>query len=94
MEACACIMKYTANKRSEEECIKCSLQAKFDEIQDSVDIDEDDRLENLKKYLDDLERKEQEESTFMLLAWYNIEGERPTKFFLPDDQKGERKDPA
>ena len=40
-----------------------------------------DRLENIKKCLDDLERKEREESALKLLAKYNIEGERPTKFF-------------
>ena len=79
------MMKYTENKRKEEESIKHNLQAKIDEIQDLVDIDDGDRLENLKKCLDDLERKEQEESALKLLAKYNIEGERPTKFFLPDD---------
>ena len=81
MEARAYTMKYTANKRREEESIKHSLQAKIDEIQDSVDIEDGERLENLKKCLDDLERKEQEESALKLLAKYNIKGERPTKFF-------------
>ena len=50
MEARAYTMKYTANKRKEEESIKRSLQAKIDKIQDSLDIDDGDRLENLKKH--------------------------------------------
>ena len=75
MEARAYTIKYTANKRREEESIKCSLQAKINEIQDSVDIDDGEILEKLQKCLDDLERKEQEESALKLLAKYNIEGE-------------------
>ena len=58
LEARAYTMKYTAKKRREEECIERSLQAKIDEIQDSVGIYDVDRLENLKKCLDDLERRE------------------------------------
>ena len=45
------------------------------------------RLENLKRCLDDMERKEQEESVLKLLAKYNIEGERPTKFFCQMTKK-------
>ena len=87
MEARAYTMKYTANKRKEEKSIKRSLQAKIDEIQDSVDIDDGDKLKHFRKYLDDLKIREQEDSALKLLAKYNIEGERPTKFFCQMTKK-------
>ena len=49
MKARAFTMKYTANKQREKESIKCSLQAKIYEIQDSVGVDDVERLGNLKK---------------------------------------------
>ena len=55
LEARVFTMKYSANKRREEESIKRSLQAKIYMIQDSVGINDAERLGNLKKCLEDLE---------------------------------------
>ena len=80
-EAQAYTMKYTANKRREANFTKNSLQLKIDEIQNSIDEDDRERLKNRKDCLDDLERKEQEDAALKLLAKYIIEGEGPTKLF-------------
>ena len=47
-----------------------------------MDQDNADRLTDLKKYLDDLEKKEEENAALRMMAKYNLEGERPTKFFF------------
>ena len=59
MEARAYTMKFCVNKRKEETRTK-----KMEEIQDSINQDDGNRLANLNKCLYDIQSKEEEKSAF------------------------------
>ena len=82
MEARAVALKFCAKRRREENNIKDTFKHKIDEIKDSLDEDDAEKLSDLKKCLDNLNRKKEERAALKTNAKYNLEGEKPTKFFF------------
>ena len=74
-------MKYKALKKREKELLLNGLKVKIYKIQDlnaEVDIE---KLEALKKVMQDVIDSDDMESAMQMLAKYNLEGEKPTWFF-------------
>ena len=74
-------------KLREDKKIKDNLKHKIYEIQDSLDEDDAEKLLDLKKCLNNLERKEEEWAALETMARYNLEREKPTKFFCKLNKK-------
>ena len=74
MEARAFPLNFLARMKKEESKLKDILKYKIEKIQDSVKNDNAERLRDLKKCLDDLERKEEEASALITMVKYNLEG--------------------
>ena len=53
----------------------------MDEIQDSNKSKDVAKLQLLNKVIQDVEDSDDMEKATQMLAWYNLEGERPTRFF-------------
>ena len=73
MEARAFALKFTARKRKEENLMKDILKHKIEKIQDTVDQDDAEKQKDLKRCLDDLEKREEEASALKTMAKYNLE---------------------
>ena len=74
MEARAFALKFTERKRKEDNLMKDILKHKIEKIQDTVDQDDVEKLKDLKRCLDDLEKREEEASALKTMAKYNMEG--------------------
>ena len=82
MEARSFVMKYEAAKNRKSNCRKLEIEDEIDRIQNSQ-VDKDTvRVETLKNELQKLEDTREEENARRYFAKNNLEGERPTKFFL------------
>ena len=72
IEARAFALKFTARKRKEENLMKDILKHKTEKIQDTVDQDDVEKLKDLKRCLDDLEKREEKASALKTMAKYNL----------------------
>ena len=87
MEVKSYSMKYKAFGARERDIMIRNIRQQIDEVQDSkaeVDIQ---RLQLLTKVVQDLEDSDGLESATQMLAKYNLEGERPTRFFSSMNKK-------
>ena len=80
-------MKYKAFKSREKGRAVKHLSQQIDELQDSVEEAHIQRFQILTKVVQDLEDSEELESATQMLAKYNLEGERPTRFFCSMNKK-------
>ena len=87
MEVRAYAMKFAANKKREEQRIKKVLEEKIDRIQNSLESDDLEELDTLKRCIDDIENKEDEIAVRKSMVKYNLEGEKPTYFFCKLNRK-------
>ena len=87
LEAHSFSMKYKKFKAREKDMTVRNLRQQIDEVLDSkakVDIQ---RLQLLMKVVQDLEDSDEIESATHMLAKYNLEGKRPTRFFCSMNEK-------
>ena len=87
MEVRAYAMLFAANKKREEQRIKKAMEEKVDKIQNSLEEDDIEELEILKKCISDIENKEDKSAAIKLMANYNLEGKKPTRFFCKLNKK-------
>ena len=81
MEARNYTMKYKAYKKREREMLANGLKAQINEIQDSNEEEDVNKLEMLIKCLQDPIDHEDTKAAIQMLAKYHLQGEKPTKFF-------------
>ena len=83
-------MKYKAMKRGKMNEEKDRLENKIDKIQNTSEEEEIKKLEGIKEELQELEDKKDKENARRYFAKNKSEGERPTKFFLFNEQEIEK----
>ena len=87
LEVRAFVMKYQANKRRKEKEKTDNLESEIDRLQNSQDEDDIERVNNMKKELQDIEDEREMTSTRKYFAKNQLEGERPTRFFCSMNRK-------
>ena len=80
-------MKYKAFRKRERNMTIRNLRQQIDKVQDSKEDDDIQRFQLLTKVVQDIEDSDEMESTTQMLAKYNLEGERPTRFFCSMNKK-------
>ena len=75
-------MKFKANNRRKEKEETDNLESEIDRLHNSQDEDDIERVNNMKKELQDIEDERE-----MTSAKNQLEGERPTRFFCSMNRK-------
>ena len=87
LEVRAFVMKYQANKRRKEKEKTDNLESEIDRLQNSQDEDDIERVNNMKKELQDIEDEREMTSARKYFAKNQLEGKRPTRFFCSMNRK-------
>ena len=87
LEVRAFVMKFHANKKRMEKEKTSLLESEIDKLQNSQAEEDIERVNNMKKELQEIEDEKDMTSPRRYLVKNQLEGERPTKFFCSMNHK-------
>ena len=87
LEVMAFVMKYHANKKRMEKEKTDLLESKIDKLQNSQEEEDIERVNNMKKELQEIEDEKDMTNAKRYFVKNQLEGERPTRFFCSMNRK-------
>ena len=82
MEVRSYTMKYKAFKKREKELLMIGLRAQINELQDSNELMDTEKLEVLKRCLQDVIDNDNKEAAVQIIVIYHLEEEKLIRFFV------------